>query len=37
MAVPLYDVSVASFLQVLGGVAGFLDKGLTHCKANNMI
>ncbi len=36
MAIPLYDVSVASFLQVLGGVAGFLDKGLTHCTANNI-
>jgi hypothetical protein len=34
MAIPLYDVSVASFLQVLGGVAGFLDKGLAHCQAN---
>ncbi len=36
MAIPLYDVSVASFQQVLGGVAGFLDKGLAHCKANNI-
>jgi hypothetical protein len=32
MAIPLYDVSVASFLQVLGAVAGFLDKGASHCK-----
>ena len=36
MAIPLYDVSVASFQQTLTGVAGFLDKGLAHCKANNI-
>jgi hypothetical protein len=36
MAIPLYDVSVTSFQQVLGGVAGFLEKGLAHCKANNI-
>ena len=36
MAIPLYDVSVASFLQVLGGVAGFLGKGLAHCQANRI-
>ena len=36
MAISLYDVSVTSFLQVLGGVAGFLDKGAAHCKANNI-
>lgn len=36
MAIPLYDVSVASFLQVLGGVAGFLDKGLAHCQAKGI-
>ena len=32
MAISLYDVSVTSFLQVLGGVSGFLDKGLAHCQ-----
>jgi len=32
MAIPLYDVSVGSFLQVLGAVSGFLDKGASHCK-----
>ncbi len=32
MAIPLYDVSVASFLQVLGAVSGFLDKGESHCQ-----
>ena len=30
MATSLYDMSVASYLQTLGGVAGFLDKGLAH-------
>ncbi|HEY5072148.1 MAG TPA: DUF1993 domain-containing protein [Caulobacteraceae bacterium] len=34
MAVSLYDLSVASFLQTLGGVAGFLDRGLAHCADN---
>jgi uncharacterized protein len=36
MAIALYDVSVTSFQQVLGGVAGFLEKGLAHCKTNNI-
>ncbi len=36
MAIPLYDVSVASFQQVLTGVAGFLDKGFAHCTAHNI-
>ena len=36
MAISLYDVSVTSFLQTLGGVAGFLDKGLAHCKATGV-
>ncbi len=36
MAISLYDISVASFLQTLGGVAGFLDKGLAHCKATGV-
>src|SRR5688572_12709644 len=30
MAISLYDVSVTSFLQVLGGVSGFLEKGRAH-------
>ncbi|MFV0280614.1 MAG: DUF1993 family protein [Rhodoblastus sp.] len=30
MAISLYDVSVAGFLQSLAGVAGFLEKGRTH-------
>jgi hypothetical protein len=32
MAVSLYDLSVTSFLQILGGVEGYLAKGLAHCK-----
>ena len=35
MAISLYDLSVASFLQTLGGVAGFLQRGLDHCRDNN--
>ena len=36
MAISLYDVSVSSFLQVLSGVSGFLDKGLAHCQENGV-
>jgi hypothetical protein len=36
MAISLYDVSVTSFLQSLGGVAGYLDRGLSHCQDNNI-
>ena len=36
MAISLYDVTVGSFMQVLGGVAGFLDKGAAHCKAKGI-
>lgn len=36
MAISLYDLSVASFLQTLGGVAGFLDRGLAHCQDNGI-
>ncbi|MGO9235899.1 MAG: DUF1993 family protein [Methylocella sp.] len=36
MSISLYDVSVASFLQTLGGVAGFLQRGLEHCRDNNI-
>jgi hypothetical protein len=32
MASTLYDISVASFLQILYGVAGTLDKGLQYCQ-----
>jgi hypothetical protein len=30
MATSLYDLSVGCYLQTLGAVAGFLDKGLAH-------
>ena len=33
MAISLYDVTVASYQQTLGAVAGFLDKGLAHATA----
>ena len=36
MAISLYDVSVASFLQVLGAAQGFLEKGAEHFKANGI-
>jgi hypothetical protein len=31
MAISLYDLTVASYLQTLGAVAGVLDKGAAHC------
>jgi hypothetical protein len=36
MAISLYDLSVASYLQTLGGVAGFLEKALAHFSANGV-
>ena len=36
MAISLYDLSVASFLQTLGAVDGFLAKGLAHFKEKNL-
>lgn len=36
MAISLYDVSVSSFLQVLGAVQGYLEKGAAHCKATGL-
>ncbi len=36
MAISLYDVTVANFLQTLTGVAGFLDRGLSHFQDNNV-
>ena len=32
MAFSLYDATVANYLQILGAVGGFLDKGLTHVR-----
>jgi hypothetical protein len=36
MALSLYDLSVANYLQTLGGVEGFLGKGLAHFKEKNI-
>jgi hypothetical protein len=36
MATSLYDLSVANYFQSLTAVSGFLEKGLTHFKANNL-
>jgi hypothetical protein len=31
MAISLYDATVAGYLQTLGAVSGFLDRGAAHC------
>jgi hypothetical protein len=36
MPLSFYDVSVASFLQILGATAGFLAKGREHCEKNGI-
>jgi hypothetical protein len=36
MAISLYDVSVASYLQILGATSGFLAKGREHCAKNGI-
>jgi uncharacterized protein len=36
MATSLYDLSVACFLQTLGGVSGYLEKGLAHCREHKI-
>jgi hypothetical protein len=36
MALALYDVSVACFLQTVTGVEGYLARGLDHCRENNV-
>ena len=36
MAFTLYDASVANYLQILGGVSGTLNKGLTHFRENGV-
>jgi hypothetical protein len=36
MATSLYDLSVACFMQTLGGVAGYLDKGLSHFREKSI-
>jgi hypothetical protein len=36
MTVALYDLSVANYLQTLGGVESFLSRGMAHCKERNI-
>lgn len=36
MAISLYDGSVLTYLQTLGAVSGFLDKGLAFCREKNI-
>ena len=36
MAFSLYDASVANYLQTLGAVSGFLERGLAHFRENNI-
>jgi hypothetical protein len=36
MAISLYDLSVPGYLQTLGAVSGFMDRGLTFCKENDI-
>ncbi len=36
MAFSLYDASVANYLQTLGAVSGFLERGLVHFRENNI-
>ena len=36
MAISLYDLSVGTYVQILGGVEGFLERGLAHCRDNGV-
>ena len=36
MAISFYDISVGSYLQTLGAVIGFLEKGRTYCEEKNI-
>lgn len=36
MSTSLYDMTVASYLQTVGAVAGFLEKGRAHCMGNSI-
>ena len=36
MATSLYDMSVPSYLQLLGGMANVMQKGADYCAENNM-
>ena len=36
MSISFYDVSVVNFLQILGAVDGFLEKGRAHLTENGV-
>jgi hypothetical protein len=36
MTTSLYDATVATFIQTLGAVEGFLGRGLDHCRASGI-
>ena len=36
MAIQLYDLTVASYLQTLNATIGVLDRGLAYCRDNNL-
>ena len=36
MAISFYEISIGTYLQTLGGVIGFLEKGREHCAANGI-
>jgi hypothetical protein len=36
MAISLFDLTVPTYLQTLGGASGFLDRGLSHFQDNNI-
>lgn len=36
MATSLYDLSVASYIQTVGAVGAYLERGLAHCSENNI-
>jgi uncharacterized protein len=36
MSISLYDATVATFLQTLGGLEGFLGRGFEHCRGQRI-
>jgi len=36
VAISMYEIGVANYLQTLGAVAGYLDKGLAHCREKSV-
>ena len=36
MSITLYDLTVPTYLQTLGAVGGFLEKGLAHCREHGL-